>query len=205
MKTNIIDCPAVSSNSFHGTKGISRLANFGRLLLATSCVSLVSFAAVPSALADGINGTYRFTSATGSLKLGDETYNISDSLAKRIVDVSEGKITIQEKTLQLNRSGVVKIIRNLADDFNVDVDTSVKGPSTLVLNRIDTSTFRGETTRPIVVSFQREDGGSSFSGELRTNVAATVKFRNNLRVVIKFSGDAFGQDFSGRLVIVAKR
>ncbi|MEO5914081.1 MAG: hypothetical protein ABIS50_07600 [Luteolibacter sp.] len=199
MKTNAIAYPSVSSS---GTPGTSRLAGFGRVLLATSCVSLVSFAAVPQAFA-GANGTYEFTRASGSVHFGDHTIDLPESVVKRLAGVVNGKITIENNTLKLKKNATISIVETLGDELDFSVDASVHGPNSLVLTKTG-NTYSGETANPIVVSFDGDFHGANFSGELVANVSATVEDRK-LKVVITFSGDARGEDFSGTLKVIAKR
>ncbi|MEO5913290.1 MAG: hypothetical protein ABIS50_03585 [Luteolibacter sp.] len=202
MKT-IIDCPATSSNNPYETASSSRLANFGRLLLAALCVSLVSFAASPTAFAAAPNGSYEFTSASGSAEFGDHTVHLPQALVKKLAGVIGGKITIEDSTLQLNRNATAKVVTEIGDKFDFSVETSVTGPTSLVLEKGEIG-YAGQTADPIVVAFDGNFHGEDFSGELSTQVSARVKGKT-LTVVVKFSGHALGADFSGKLTVVGKR
>jgi hypothetical protein len=202
MKTNSIINLPTSVDPILGNKGSSRLAKLSRLLMAVLGVSLVS-AAAPSALAAAPNGDYAFTSASGSVKYNGNTITLSPSAVKRIAGVVNDKITIENNTLQLNRSATKKIVRSLGDDLNFDATYRVTGPSSVVLVK-EGDIFIGTTAEPIVVAFDGNFEGADFSGELSSNVTAKVQGKT-LRVIITFSGDALGSNFSGKLVIVAKR
>jgi len=203
MKTYSPTQSTLTSSPIPGTSGPSRLANLGRLLLAAMCVSLVSFAAAPRASAAAPNGTYEFTSASGNVKFAGETIDLPTSVVKRLAKVTKGEITIRNKTLKLNKNATGRIVANLADELDIDVEASVSGPNSLTLSKVGTK-YKGRTTDPIVTSFEGSFNGSDFSGELETVVKATVRGKT-LRIVIIFSGEALGEDFSGRVVIVAKR
>jgi len=203
MKTKLIEYPVASSQSFRATLGASRLANFGRVLVATSCVSLVSFATVPAALAGGANGTYEFKRAYGTLKYGGKSVDIPESIVRRIAGVVQGDVIIRNQKLKLNRNASARIIKNLGKDLDFSVETSVSGPASLELTKTGNS-YSGETRRPIVVSFDGNFHGEDFSGELVTGVTATLD-NNKLKLVITFSGDALGDDFNGKVVVIARR
>lgn len=196
MKTNSV---TLSSRN----TGFSRFTNVGRLLLATACVSLVSVAAAPKALAAQPNGVYEFKSASGSVKFDGDSISIPEWVVKRLAGVVNGEITIENRTLRISRNATAKIVNELGDDFNVDVSTKVSGPTSVTFTKND-GVFKARTTSPVVASFEGDAFGEDFSGELVTDVSATVEGKT-LRVVIKFSGDAFTSNFSGRLVVIAKR
>lgn len=201
MKTNSLTS---TLNPIQQTTGRSRLLNVGRLFLATMSVALVSFAGAPKALAAGPNGTYEFESASGSLRYDGDSIDIPQSIVKKLANVVDGEIVITNNTLKLNKNATVKVVRNFADDFDVDVEASVTGPSSLVLVKTEPRVFTGKTTSPIVTTFEGEIFGEDFSGELRTKVAARVEGKT-LTVVIRFSGEAAGEEFSGRITLTAKR
>ncbi len=208
MKTNTtIESKPDSTQLKHQDSTGSRFASFSRALLGVSCVSLVSLAPSPQALAQGVNGDYEFTKAFGTLKFDGESVDIPESLVKRIAGVVKGDITIRNRKLKLKKSGTADIIEELADDLDIDVDTSVSGPSNVRLKRSG-NTFSGETSRPIVVNFDGdffdELFDDDFSGKLVTSVAAEVK-NGRLKVIVRFSGDADGEDFGGRFVIIGRR
>ncbi|MES2475825.1 MAG: hypothetical protein V4640_08595 [Verrucomicrobiota bacterium] len=199
MKTN----STALSSPLHTIPSPSRLSGLGKTMLGTVCVSLCSFAAIPQAQAGKVDGTYEVTRTTGSIEFDGDDINIPDSMVRRIVNVVDGEITIQDRTLQLKKKGAVRIVKDFADDLDVDVEARVSGPSSLTLEKKG-DIAKGRTTRPIVTSFEAEIFDEDFSGELITRVSATVE-NKTLTIVVRFSGDALGSDFSGRVTIVAKR
>ncbi len=203
MNINSITSPAVIPQKTPTCFGGSRLASFSRLLLTTSCVSLVSFAAVPHAFAAAPNGNYEFTTASGSVKFDGKKINVSQRLIKKLAGVSNEEIMIENSTLKIRRKALISVVNNFADDFDIDVETKVTGPTSVTLSKSG-NTYTGKTPRPIVASFDGSILGEDFSGELKTRVAATVRGRT-LTVVITFDGDAIGSDFSGKLTVVGKR
>jgi hypothetical protein len=203
MKTNPVTLSSNTANPLQAIPAYSRLANFGRLMVATSCVSLVSFAAVPQALAAGANGDYNFTSASGSVKYDGHKINIPQALVKKIAGFTHGEITIENNTLKFDKNYTGKIVEDLGDDLDIDIEASVKGPNNVVLAKSGT-VYTGKTVTPVAASFEGDFHGEDFSGKLKSNVTATVK-NKTLTVVVTFSGGALGEDFSGKLTIVGKR
>jgi hypothetical protein len=203
MKTNSPNMPSTLSNPIDGSARPSRLSMISRLLLATMCVSLVSFAAAPNALAAAPNGAYEVTSVSGTVQFDDETIDLPQSVVKRILRISEGEITIQNRTLRLNRNATSKIVTTLGDDLDIDVEASVSGPTSLVLTKSGDK-YEGSTAEPIVTSFEGDFNGAEFSGELNTRVKATVNGKT-LRIVLTFSGEALDEEFSGKIIVIAKR
>lgn len=203
MKTNSMTLPATSSNAPQPNTGFSRFASFGRLVMATLCVSLVSFAAVPKALAAGADGTYEFKQASGSLKIDGDSFDLRESLVKKLAGFTDGEVTIENNTLRLKKNATAKIVVDVADDVGIDVDASVSGPNKVVLTKSG-SIYSGKTDGPIITTFEGDVLGADFSGELITRVSATVENRT-LTIVIRFSGEVEGEDFSGKLTLVAKR
>lgn len=149
------------------------------------------------------NGEYEFTSATGSVKFDGDSINLSDSAVKKIAGVVNGTITIQNKTLQLNRNANKKVVTRLGDDLGFDATFRVSGPTSIILAK-EVDTYIGRTEEPIVCAFDGDFHGESFTGVLKTDVTAKVEGKT-LRLIITFSGKALGSDFSGKIVVVAKR
>jgi hypothetical protein len=172
-------------------------------LLGAVCLSLVSFTAVPQAHAAKVNGSYDVKRTTGSVRFNGDEIDIPERLVRRIAGVVDGKITIRDRTLKIRKKGTVRIVEKLADELDVDVEVAVTGPSSVKLVKSG-NTATGRTTRPVVTSFEAEVFDLEFSGELITRVKATVE-RKTLKIVVRFSGEAEGEDFSGRVTIIAKR
>ena len=203
MKTTATTLPSKLSSPLQLSKAFSRFGSLGRLAMGTLCVSLVSFAAVPKTLAAAPNGTYEFRNASGSLKVDGDEFDLPQSLVKRLAGFADGEVTIENNTLTLRRNFTARIVEEVADDLNIDVDVDVSGPSKVVLAKSG-SVFTGRTSSPIVASFEGEFFTADFSGELITKVAATVDGRT-LTIVVRFSGVVEGEDFTGRVTLTAKR
>jgi len=201
MKNYSITLP--STTPLQLKAGFSRFASFGRLVMASLCVSLVSFAAVPKALAAGANGTYEFKDASGSLKIDGDRFELRESLAKRLAGFADGEVTIENNTLKLRKNAAAKIVVDVADDVGIAVDVSVSGPNKVVLTKSG-NTYTGKTAGPIIASFEGDILSADFEGELITKVSATVEGKT-LTIVIKFSGEVEGEDFSGKITLIAKK
>ncbi|MES2660853.1 MAG: hypothetical protein V4689_19665 [Verrucomicrobiota bacterium] len=196
MKINSAPLPSTSVDR-------SRLAKLGRLFMAVVGVSLVSVAATPKAQAAAPNGVYEFESATGSFTFDGETIDLPPAVVKRVAGFVKGEIIIEKRTLQLNRSATKKVVRELADEFDAEVTVSVSGPTSLTLTR-DGDAFFGSARESIVTSFEGSYRGGDFSGVLNTDITAKVQGKA-LRVIIRFTGGALDSEFSGKLVIIARR
>ena len=195
--------PSVSSSPLQPSKSFSRFGSLGRLVMATLCVSLVSFAAGPKVQAAGADGNYEFREVSGSLKIDGERFNLPKSLLKRLAGFADGEVIIENNTLTLNKHATAKIVEDVADDMMAEVDVEVTGPNKVVLSKSGT-TFTGSTTKPIIASFNGEIFSEDFSGKLRTRVTATVEGKT-LTIVIRFSCTVDDEDFSGKVTLVAKR
>lgn len=191
-------------NPIQQTAGIPRFRNIGRLLMATLSVALVSFTAAPKALAAGADGKYEFRSITGSLRYDGDKVDLSKSLIKKISGVVDETAVIKNNTLKLNTKGLAKAVEEFADDIDVDVETSVSGPTSVVLTKTGSYLWTGKTAGAIVTTIDGEVFGEDFSGELRTRISARVD-KNTLTLVVTFAGDALDEDFSGTITIVAKK
>lgn len=204
MKTNNITTSTPSGFIDQSPRQF-RFARTGRLLLTASCISFVSFTAVPHAVAAKAAGTYEVKSARGSLKLDGDSVDIPRSLVKRIAGVVDGEITVRsDNTIKLKKNGTLRILEELEDEFNgFKIEGSVRGPSTVVLEKSDHVYF-GKTDGPIVTRFEAEIFGEDFDGRLKTRVSATVR-GSTLTLVVRFSGGVESEDFSGKVTIVAKR
>lgn len=183
-------------------RAITLPGNRGRLLLAALSLPLLSLAAAPQAHATA-NGTYDFKTARGTLLVEGESVDIPDSVIKRLARVVDGEIVIRGNTVRLRKHAAARIVEEAADEIDADVDTQVRGPNTLTLRKTDEG-YAGRTSRPIVTTFEGDVFGENFDGRLNTRVFATVKGRT-LRLIFRFSGDADGADFSGRIVVIARR
>ncbi|RYG93772.1 MAG: hypothetical protein EON58_17665, partial [Alphaproteobacteria bacterium] len=153
----------------------SRFMNFGRLSLATMSVALVSFTSAPKALAAGADGSYEFQSASGSLRYDGGDVDIPKSVVKRIANVVDGEITIKNNSLWVNKKGTVRVVKNIADDLDVDVEASASGPNRVMLTKTGSRLYTGKTSGAIVTSFEGDVFGEDFSGELKSKVAARVQ------------------------------
>lgn len=191
-----------TTQAAHEAPAHRRFPRTGRLLLAGACASLVSFAA-PTALAAGINADYEIKSVNGSLKASGRSVDIPDKLIKKILGAKKGAITIEDSKLDLRKRAMIDIVEEFGDDVGIDVDASVTGPAYVRFTKNGDS-YRGRASGKIITELEATVLNHDFSGELKTKVTARVE-NKRLKVVISFSGEFEGEDFSGRVVIDAKR
>lgn len=171
-------------------------------VLAVLSLPLLSLAAAPESLA-AADGRYDFKKANGSLRVEGKSVDIPEAVVKRLARVTKGDIVVRNNTIRLRKNAAARIVERVADKLDADVETEVRGPNFLVLEKADVG-YAGRTSRPIVVTFEGDVFGEDFDGRLNTRVSATVRGKT-LRMVFRFSGDADGADFSGRIVVFAKR
>ncbi len=151
-------------------------AGSSRLLLAASCVSLVSFTTTSRAQAQVADpsGAYEVESFHGTLRLNGRDLKIPNYLVKRIAGVLNGEVTVRDNdTIKLNKQSTIRIVEKVGDKLNLDVKAGVTGPSFLRLVESG-DTYSGKAAGAIVTSFRADVFGEDLSGKLKTRVAATV-------------------------------
>lgn len=203
MKTNTIAQHPVPSQSPLGTLAFTRFAGLGKLLLAVVCASLVSFATMPSVFAAGADGDYKLVSASGSLTANGETMELPEDILQEFGALENAKITIENNRLQLNRKAALKIIKKLGDEFGLEFETTITGPKYLQLKKSG-KRFVGNTSNPIVVTFETVYQGEKIAGNLKTDFNAVVKGKT-LTMKVPVTGKVLGIKFSGDIEIVCKR
>ena len=92
---------------------------------------------------------------------------------KKLAGVTNEEITIANSMLQVRKNSLVSMVENFGDDIDVGLEAKVSGPSSVALAKTG-NTYTGNTSRPIVTSFEGSFLEKDFSGKLNTRVAATV-------------------------------
>ncbi len=203
MKIDSIPSSVPSTLSSQLNSGSFRTPRLGQILLATLSVSVFSLAASPLTHAAKVDGKYEVKSATGSVTFNGDEVDIPKSIVKRIAGVANGDITIQDDTLRLKKKAAIRFAEEIADELDLDIEASVTGPSSVTLEKSGKA-YTGQTSRPIVTSFEADAFGVDISGKLKTQVSARVRGKT-LTIVVRFGGSGAGSDVSGRVTIVAKR
>jgi len=189
-------------HSPQGTSAAARLTGFVRFLLVVLCASLVVFTA-PAALGAGADGDYKFTSATGSLTYAGNTVELPQDLILELAAIQNGKMTIQNNRLKLNRNAMTKIFKQLGEQLGTTIDTTVTGPAFVQMTKTGKN-YTGKTTKPLVITFDTTFMGDDISGELEAVFNAKVKGKT-LTFVVNLAGTALGADFDGKLTIICKK
>lgn len=202
MKTNSFDpCNAAfrapRETGFHfGIPGLFKL------IVALIGATLVTFA-TPVATAGAADGEYKFVSASGSISSGGETLELPQDVLQQIGAIQNGRIVVQDNKIQLNRRAALRIINQLGEQFGIEFETTITGPTKLRLHKVG-RTFVGETTEPIVVTFSTTYEDEDISGNIKTFFKAKVK-GNKLTLVVPITIKALGKKFTGEVTIVCER
>jgi|GEM_PF-4824084 len=203
MKTNIIAHPPMPFHSPQGTTATAALlTGFVRFLLVVLCASLVAFT-TPTALGAGADGDYKFTGATGSLTYAGETVELPQDLILELAAIQNGKMTILNNRLKLNRNAMTKIFKQLGEQLGTTIDVSVTGPAYVQMTKTGKN-YTGKTTKPLVITFDTTFMGEDISGKLNAFFDAKVKGKT-LTFVVDLAGTALGSDFDGELKIICKK
>jgi hypothetical protein len=206
MKPNTIATTSIPSAPGGKNRGHSRFACTGRILLTASCASLVSFTTAIRALAQTADpsATYDVKCFSGTLRLNGNDLRIPNYLVKRIAGVLNSEVTVRDNdTIKLKKFSTIRIVEKVGNKLNLDVKASVTGPSFVRLLESG-DTYSGKAAGAIITWFHAAVFGADISGKLKTRVSASVD-GNTLTIVIRFYGDVEGQDFRGKVNIVAKR
>lgn len=177
-----------------------RFSGIIKVVCAAVCASLVSFS---PARAAGANGDYKFVSASGSLTLAGETVQLNDDLLKQFGGLKNGKISIVENRLQINRKAVGKLINQLENELGIGIDASITGPTYVQLQKNGT-VYTGATAKPVVLKFSTTFEGQKISGTIKFNFKVKVKGRD-LTLNVPISGSALGYKLGGNVTVHCRK
>ena len=182
-----------------------RTANPVRVLAALVCTAMVSLAATHSLQAAEPNGSYKFVSATGSLKAAGQVVEVTPILAESFALVPLGedpRFTIKNGSLKINPAGAVGFINGLGERFGgkFDID-KVSGAKSIKFTKTGNK-YVGSVSTPVVVKFSSPL--QTKTGTLKSLVRAKVKGRK-LTIIIPLAGSAMGHRISGTVTIVARK
>lgn len=117
--------------------------------------------------------------------------------------LKNGKITIANNRLQLNRAAAASIIKQLGNELGITFNTTITGPTYVQLNKVGTN-YTGKTKTPVVVKFSTTYEGQKISGNLKTHFNAKVA-GTTLTLTVPITGSALGYNLTGKLTITCKR
>lgn len=203
MKTNLI----TRSSAVASAPGfaVSRLRSgvFSHLLTALAFGMILSFTAAPRLEAAAPNGYYKFVKASGQFTVAGETMVLDEDTIKQFAALQNGKLTISNNRLQLNRSAASRIITQLGNQFGLKFNTTITGPTYVQLRKSGTS-FVGATATPVVVKFSTTYEGQKISGSIRTHFKVKVTGRD-LYLTVPVTGSALGYNLKGQLKVTCRR
>ena len=181
----------------------SRLAKFGRLIIAAISASVISLAAAPSTShAAGADGVYRVTGGRGSFTGGGETVKIPKSVFNEITKEQSAGIVVKNQKIVINRKMTAALFKSLAEESGITINPKVTGPSSITLTS-DGGHFSGKTSRPIITKFVGFEDGEKFSVTVKTQVSASVK-GDSLTLVTRFTATDGSDEFSGAITLLGK-
>ncbi len=181
----------------------SRLAGFGKLLLAGICASLVSFSTMPTASAAGADGVYKYVKASGTLSVGGQSITVTPEMLNQFGAIQNGRITISNNRVQLNRNAAANIIKQLGTQLGVVITVKITGPTYVQLHKSGLI-YTGSTTTPVVVTFSTTYQGTKISGNIKTNYIAKVS-GTTLTLKVPVTGTLLGKQLKGTMTVTCKR
>ncbi len=184
------------------TPSVSRFSKFARICL-VACVSLVTLAAAPRAVAAAPNGAYKITGGTGSLTSEGFTIPIPKRFFQELAKQG-GEIVVKNNKLQINRYTTAEVFEVILPGVgSILEEIKVTGPSSITLAPSG-ETFTGKTSQPILTTLIGVDGDDEdFTVKLTTNVTATVT-GERITVTLRFSGGDKNAQLSGKITLRGK-
>jgi hypothetical protein len=202
MKKNPKTLVLESISSDRQVVSVQRFANPGRLLVALACASMAALAPIQAAAPDG---TYKLSSAAGSLQAAGQVVEVTSLIAETFTVTQNGKtpqFTVKNGRLKINPTGAVKLIEALGERFGGRFDfDKVSGPKSIELRKSGKNHV-GSASKPIVVKFSSP--AVTETGILKSVVRAKVK-GEKLTITIPLKGTAMGNPISGTVTLVATK
>lgn len=178
------------------------LASLGRFLMVALGVAMLSLFLSPVATA-GVNGKYKYISASGSFSIAGQSVKISRNDMKAVMTNSAGYTVIKNGKIRFNAEDSDKLIKKSLKDAGLDLKISVSGPKTLKLRKSG-KTYVGSGNKPVVVKIKGEVQGQSINGKLKYKFNPKVK-GDKLTLNVPVSGSMMGFPIKGTVKIVCKR
>ena len=154
------------------------------------------FAAAP-------NGDYKFVKASGSITVAGETLKLDEEIVEQFAALKNGKITIRNNKLELNRNAASKIISQLGEELGMKFNVKITGP-TYVQLRKSGKDWVGATTTPVTVKASTTYEGQKVSGVIKTHFKVRIEGKK-LKLTIPITGSALGYNLKGTLKVVCTR
>ena len=202
MKTScqIIAAPSLTIRKLPPLAAFVR--STGRILPVLAGMALVQLSMVSNAQAATPDGQYQFVSASGRLKVGGESTNLSgDSM--NFGALNNGVAIIRNNRLQLYPKQGAAMIDELLSSYGVyGVSVKVTGPSSIPLKKKGAG-FAG-TSQPLGLSISGSYDGEKYSGKMKWTYKVTVK-GDKLVATAPISGSIAGMKVSGIISITCSK
>jgi hypothetical protein len=175
----------------------------GRTLMVLLLSLAFSFGTAATTLAAGADGAYKFVRGSGKISVAGESLDIPTSLVQQIGGVVNGRVTIKNNRIQINRNAGAAVVDYVGEMFGVTFNYTVGGSKFIDLKKSG-RLFTGKTVKPVVVKFSADYMGMQVTGNIRSAITATVKGRT-LTLKVPVSGSAMGFPIKGNMTVVCQR
>lgn len=196
MKTT---CQIISSSRLTIRKVLplgALVRSIGRILPVVAGIAFVQLSLISHAAAAAPNGQYLFSNASGSLKIGGETIDLSDYSLGGFGALDDGKATVRNNRVQIYTKEAAAMLDNLISSYPVTVNVS--GPSSLALKK--KGTIYAGTSQPIALTISGSVEGRKISGKLQWIYKVVVRGKK-LIATAPISGSIAGMKVSGTISI----
>jgi len=172
-------------------------------MMAFAVAALVALAAAPVATAGSPNGSYKFVKASGSVTLGGDTTELTSDMIEELGIINKAALQVKNNKVKLDRNAARKLITKLGKELGVPIETSVKGPKTVTLKKSGSS-WKGKTSKPVVVKFSTTYEGEKIAGSLRSHFRIKVRGKK-MTLETPITGSVLGYKIKAEAVSKFKR
>lgn len=180
--------------------------SFTRLIAISCILAIVSLFSTQTASAAAPNGTYRLTSAYGSIKVGTMTIKLTrKDTAELLGDagLDNARVLVRNNTIKINRAALIGDLVRQAKELGIPVTTKVTGPTSIKFRKSG-RVYKAKTTKPVVAKFTAKVKTPQISGNLGGNMkmtaTATVSGRK-IKAVVPITGAIMGVKIKARFTL----
>lgn len=195
-RTSPPPCPAIPR--FPPSAALVRA--LGRALPVLAGIAILQLSFVSNAAAGAADGQYRFSTASGKLRIGGQTLTLSEDSLSGFGALKNGRAIVRNNRLKLYPKRAVGMIDRLLTSSGLSgVTVKVTGPSSILLKRRG-SRFAG-SSEPFVFDVSGSYQGQKFSGSMRWTYRVAIA-GDNLVATAPISGSLEGVRLSGSISII---
>lgn len=168
------------------------------------CAAILTMSCIPFSIvhAAGPNGEYRVIRAEGNIQFAGATLAIPGRLIEKLAKENGGSITVENRELQINRKGAVKMAEYLGEELGLNLVTRVKGPTSIKLVKLD-GVYSGGTSEPVIVSF-KDALFVKLIGTFQVSIDAEAR-NGNLTLTMPIGGKFLSTKIGGTISIVCSK